>query len=70
MFFAHGKFFETEEEFLKFCLEWPEMPFDLDDFRAQMEIKIREVELNASMQPITNRMAYRILRLSTEWAIE
>lgn len=70
MYYAHGKFFDKVDDFLKFCEEWGDMPFDLDEFKHQMQIRIREVEMNNNIRggKLTNRLAYQILRLSTDWA--
>lgn len=65
-YYAHGKFFDDEDEFRKFLSEWPEMPFDLDVFKRDMEMRIRYLELNEGK--LTNIQAYKILRLSTDWA--
>lgn len=69
-FYAHGKFFETEQEFIKFCCEWPDLPFDLIQFKQQMLFRIKEAEMNNEIRggTMTNKEAYRILRLSTDWA--
>ncbi len=70
-FYAHGKFFEDQDEFFKFCREWPDLSFDLDNFKAEMEIRIREIETNYEMRGgnLTNRQAYHILRSATDWSV-
>lgn len=72
MFYAHGKFFETLEEMKKYCIDWPNMPLDLQEFKHQMTIRILEIETNNLMREgkITNKEAYQILRLSTDWVVE
>jgi len=69
-FYAHGKFFETEEEFFKFCSEWDDSDFDLEEFKHQMYLRIQEAEMNLMVRggKMSNRTAYKILRLSTDWA--
>lgn len=71
-YYAHGKFFDDKEEFINFCKNWPGMPFDLDEFKRQMQIRIREAELNNEVRGgnLTNREAYQILRIATDWAMD
>lgn len=72
VFYAHGKCFDNEDDFFKFCAEWPDMPFDLEEFKKQMEVRIREAEINNQLREgkMTNRQAYYLLRLSTDWALD
>lgn len=69
-FYVYGKFFETKEEFRKFVLEWPDLPLDLEEFKRQMDMKVHEVEVNNQVRggKLTNREAYQILRMCTDWA--
>ena len=71
-YYAHGKFFDNERDFWIYCYEWENMPFDLEDFKRQMDLRIKEAEMNNAMRDgkMTNRQAYQILRLSTDWAVD
>lgn len=71
-FYIHGKFFENEDEFWKFSIDWPDLPFDLREFKHQMDLRVKEAEMNNQIRggKMTNREAYQILRLSTDWAVE
>ena len=71
-FFSHGNFFDDEEEFFKFVKEWPDLPFDLEEFKRQMNFRIKEAEINNEIREgkMTNREAYKIFRLATDWAVE
>lgn len=70
MYYAHGKLFDDKEEFWKFIQEWPDMPVDIEEFKHQMDLRIKELEMNNQVRGkrLTNRQAYRILRLCTDWA--
>jgi len=72
LFFYRGQIFDNEEAFFKYAKEWPDLPFDLVDFRSEMANRIKEAEINNQIRggKMTNREAYQILRLSTDWAIE
>ncbi len=71
-FYIHSKFFDDEKEFWKFVNEWPDMDVDIEDFKREMELKVRDVEMNNKLRnnKLTNKEAYQILRLSTEWVVE
>lgn len=71
-FYAHGKFFEEMDDFFKFCHEWPDMQFDLDEFKHQMDLRIREAEMNFHCRDgkMTNREAYQLLRLASDWSVD
>ncbi len=71
-YYAHGKFFDSMDEFLQFCQEWGDMPFDLEEFKRQMQNRIVEADTNNQVRggTLTNREAYKILRLSTDWALD
>lgn len=71
-FYARGKVFYDQEDFLQFCYDWPDLQFDLEDFKREMEMRIKEAELNNHIRhgQMTNREAYRILRLCTDWAVQ
>lgn len=70
LFYAHGKTFTDEESFFKFCKEWPDMPVDLEEFEHQLRLRLEEVTVNNKIRngTLTNKEAYQILRLSTDWA--
>lgn len=70
LFYAHGKTFTDEESFFKFCKEWPEMPVDLEEFEHQLKLRLEEIKINNKLRggTLTNRLAYQILRFSTDWA--
>jgi hypothetical protein len=71
LFFIHGKYFTDENEFWKFVKEWPKMPLDLIEFVKQMNMRVKEVEINMEInKEFTNQDAYRLLRLSTDWAVK
>lgn len=73
-YFYRGKFFDKETDFMKFVDEWPDLPFDMEDFKTQMEVEIETMEANSlfrekSGEKFTNRDAYRLLRLITDWSV-
>jgi hypothetical protein len=70
-FYAHGRFFEDEREFFQFLNNWPDMPWDRLEFKAQMQMRLDELEMNDIIRggKLTNREAYEILRLCTNWAV-
>jgi len=71
-FYSHGKLFDNKNEFWKYSLEWPDLPFDLEEFKRQMDFRVKEAEMNNQIRSgqMTNREAYQILRLSIDWAVE
>ena len=71
-FYAHGKYFDNEEEFIKFCKEWLDSKFDLDEFKKQMDYRVAEILLTYQLRKgnMTNRIAYKILRSSIDWAVK
>lgn len=48
------------------------MPFDLQDFKNQLADRLHEADMNNQIRngQLTNRQAYQILRLSTDWALD
>jgi hypothetical protein len=68
-YFSHRKYFETLEEMLQYCENWGDMPLDLKEFENQMKIRIQEAKDNYELRGgnFTNRDAYRLLRMSTDW---
>jgi len=70
-FYAHGKFFDDISKFKEFLNAWPEIPCDLYDFKREMDTRVSEIEMNMQLRAgkLTNREAYQILRLATDWAI-
>ena len=71
-FYAHGETFETFEKMSNYCKIWPDMPCDLYEFKKQMDIRVNEIEMNMQLRSyeLTNRAAYLMLRLVTDWAVK
>lgn len=69
-FYLHGKYFTTFEEMYKYSIEFPDLPLDVEQFKRDMQDRIREAEMNFQINPeFTNRMMYKLLRASTDWAV-
>lgn len=71
-FYAHGRYFDNENEFFKFSAEWENLEFDLEEFEHQMDLRIKEIQMTYELRGrnLTNKQAYQILRFSTDWVVD
>lgn len=70
IFHFRGKYFNSIKDICKYGMEFPDLPLDVEQFKRDMQDRIREAEMNSQMNPeFTNRMMYRLLRASTDWAV-
>lgn len=72
LFYHAGKTYDNEEDFCNAVKAWPDEPVDLEEFEHQLKLRLKEVKMNAEARggALTNRQAYQILRLSTDWAVK
>ena len=70
-FFSKGKFFDSFEEMVDYRKKWPDMPLDIEWFKEEMRGIINCIELNKECNPgFTNRQAWGVLRMDTDWIRE
>ncbi len=71
LYYSHGKLFSQFDDLMKFRAEWPDMPCDVDEFKREMGLRVREIEMNMQMSggTLTNLQAHAILRMSTDWIL-
>lgn len=70
--YLHGKYFETLEDLKQYHEKWPDLPLDIEEFERQMQMRINEAKMNfeCSGGRWTNRDAYKLLRMQTDWVEE
>jgi hypothetical protein len=67
-FCYHGRCFHTLDEMIEYGKNFPDMPFDFEWFKSWISSRIMEAVTNSQINPeMTNREAYGILRMSTDW---
>lgn len=67
-FYIKGKFFQTFEEMMEYAKKWPDEPVDLNHYREFLDERFIEAQANAAMNPnFTNRTAFELLRMNTNW---
>lgn len=71
-YYSYGKYFDSSDEMLAYCRKWPDLPLDIEEFERQMQMRIDEAKLNfqCSRGRWTNRDAYKLLRMHTDWVEE
>lgn len=70
-FFYKGKTFDNEKDFSEYVAAWPDMPLDLKQFEDDLRTRVWEAAMNSAMnEGFTNRDAYKLIRLATDWALE